>query len=386
MRHIWFSLLVVLLAACGNQPEQIALPTQIIQPTSTPEQILETQIPAELQSTSTPQPTALPVRQTAPRTENPQYVVASLNGSVDAPDMLLGDLYIINWNGTNLRRLTVDPAPDYDAVWTTDTNRLIFVSEREGTPQLYVLNVENNNPIQRVAPFSAGDERDPTIAPTGLEMAFTSGRGGADAIYKMTLEGRGEQQLTINATADYQPDWSPDNSWIVHTSERDGNPEIYIMDTNGGQSMRLTNWSGVDNQPAFSPDGRRVAFISDRDGLPQVHVMTLPVPLLEYEQASLNSAIDITGVIVPLQLDLNASPAVIQVTQITGDPYPKESPSWVVGENGGFKLLYVAVREGLNGELRQFYLANDDGSNALAISPPNMSLGYPVARPPAPTR
>lgn len=370
-------LLMFSLAACGGQPvpptiqplaPTQALPTTALLPTSPPIVFV-------------PMPTPRPQRETAESlTGQLQVAAVGRAGSIDAPQIVDGDLYVFEQHNNRAYRLTVDTADDFSPVWNLDGSRLFFVSNRDGTPYLYSFSVMNTNPIQRVSAFPAGDEREPSLSPDGFNVVFTSSRGGNDAIYRMSIDGRGVQQLTILSSRDYEPDWSPDNTWIVHTSDRNGNPDLYMMDTNGGQSTRLTDWEGVDSQPAFSPDGRRVAFISDRSGNPEVYILALPQPPAAYGEQAIYSAIDVLGGnIPPFNLDTDAP--IARAYRLTNGRYPKSNPSWFVDENGGFKLLYSEERPGPEGTLHAVYAMNDDGTDVTLVSPFGYSMVEAVVRP-----
>jgi Tol biopolymer transport system component len=378
-------ILLVLLAACGGQPEQVILPTEAALPTVTSEE--ETLSPEDtLVPTADPQvfviPTPLPQRDIAPDIDAGLQVVAvSGTGSVgEGAETVAGDLYVSLASNGRLARMTLDPGTDNNPVWTPDGSRVFFDSDREGTPYIYIVNATNSNPIQRLSAFPAGDQREPTISPDGLSLAFTSNRGGADAIYRINaIDGRALVQLTFNATRDYEANWSPDNTWIVHTSERDGNPEIYLMDTNGGQVMRLTDHPGLDMQPSFSPDGRQIAFVSDRNGVPQVFVMGVPIVEADFNEPSENVSVTLVdGVLPPAAVDLAAPPP--SVFPITSGPEPKSHPTWYLDETGQYRIAYVSLLNSETGQ-SQVYVASSDGSNPRSATDPFYSMTAPAVRP-----
>jgi hypothetical protein len=47
------------------------------------------------------------------------------------------EIYVMNVDGSNLRRATNNPANDRSPVFTTDGGAVIFVSDRDGNPELY---------------------------------------------------------------------------------------------------------------------------------------------------------------------------------------------------------------------------------------------------------
>jgi len=381
-----WSLVGVLLVACGAQPEQIVVPTQAVieQTTVTPLAIVAT--PTAPAATAIPTLPPIPVitgeRDVVPQ-EGFQVLAVAQPGSVIEPEGFVpGEVYVFTPFGSTLYRLTLNPAQDREAIWAPGSGRIFFSSDRENnTFYLYSLSVNDRNPIQRLDPFSSGDQREPALSPDGLTLLFTSNRGGADALYSLFAgDGRGTTQITFNATRDYQANWSPDATWITFTSERDGNPEIYIMDRTGGGLQRLTDHPSNDNQPVFSPDGRRLAFISDRNGSPQVYIMALPQPFREFDERSNDSEIDLAaGIIPPLELDPAAPPP--SVYAATTGRAIKSSPSWYLTETYRAGLIYTETTLRPDGtRYSEIYRANDDGSNAQVISPPGLSFAEGRAR------
>jgi Tol biopolymer transport system component len=141
-----------------------------------------------------------------------------------------------------------------------------------------------------------GEDYEPTWAPDGRWLAFTSTRGDDDGdpdttdfsadreIYRMDADGTNERQLTAtpSVNSDEQPSISPDGTKIAFASNRHyrhfGDREnadlldIYVMNADGtGEPRRLT-FDAADTypletqsqDPAWSPDGTRIAYESTR--------------------------------------------------------------------------------------------------------------------------
>lgn len=71
-------------------------------------------------------------------------------------------------------------------------------------------------------------------------IAFVSNRDGNNEIYVMNVDGKSQTRLTTNAADDGEPAWSPDGTRIAFVSDRDGNREIYVMNVDGKNQTRLT--------------------------------------------------------------------------------------------------------------------------------------------------
>ena len=186
------------------------------------------------------------------------------------------DIYVMDVDGGNLRRLTNHPDIDSLPSWSPDGKRIVFTSKRDGhvdaihgfaTSEIYVMDADGDNP-QNLTNHPKEDWY-PSWSPDGKRIAFSSERDGNYEIYVMAADGGNQQRLTENRKNDWHPSWSPTGKRIAFTSDRKGdfqNFEIYVMDNDGGNQQRLTENRVSDSFPSWSPDGEQIVFCSDRDG------------------------------------------------------------------------------------------------------------------------
>jgi WD40-like Beta Propeller Repeat len=158
-------------------------------------------------------------------------------------------------------RLSSSGAIDRDAAWSADGRRIAFMSERDGNPEIYVMNATPGSVPTRLT-FDPAVDADPTFSPDDpARLAFTSTRDGNPEVYVMADDGSGQTRLTFDPAADQQADWSPDGTRIAFESNRDGNMDIYAMNPDGGDLARLTFNPGTDADASWHPDGRSIAFV-----------------------------------------------------------------------------------------------------------------------------
>jgi Tol biopolymer transport system component len=152
-----------------------------------------------------------------------------------------------------------------------DFAKIAFVSTRDGTSEIYVMNGDGTK--QTRLTVEPAQDAAPTWSPDGTRIAFTSNRDGNWEIYSMDADGRDVKRLTDNDAFDGAPSWSPDGKQIAFASSRDGNSEIYVMNDDGTQQTRRTDSPSDDTAPAWAPASPGceafagdIAFESDRSG------------------------------------------------------------------------------------------------------------------------
>jgi Tol biopolymer transport system component/DNA-binding winged helix-turn-helix (wHTH) protein len=181
------------------------------------------------------------------------------------------DVYEMNTDGTGQRNLTADyDKSDGAPVWSLDGNNIAFSRRIEGKSQIFVMDADGGN-LKRVTNNSANNEA-PCWSPDGSKLIFQTDRDGNLEIYVMSVDGELDQ-LTDHPADDLSPDWSPDGTKIAFSSNRNGKQHIYVMNVDGSSLAQITNSAGQDTEPSWSADGKRIAFTSTRDGNSEIYVM-----------------------------------------------------------------------------------------------------------------
>ena len=191
-----------------------------------------------------------------------------------------GEIYVMDANGSNPRRLTNNRAWDGYPSWSPDGTQIAYYTYRtEKDWVIQVMDADGGNP-RRLTDSGVCDGA-PHWSPDGADeyiqrIAYSSDAdctGEHREIYVMDADGGKVRNLTQNDADDASSSWSPDSQQIVFASNRDGDYEIYVMHADGSQVRQLTDDEAEDMMPAWSPDGTQIAFVSDRDGNDEIYVV-----------------------------------------------------------------------------------------------------------------
>lgn len=124
------------------------------------------------------------------------------------------DIFVRKPDGSEPRRLT-GKGSDEEGAFSPDGRRIGFSSERRegllrpGDAEIYVMNADGSNE-RRLTDIPGGDHWPPTWAPDGKRIAFTSeGTEGNPEIYLMNADGSGLTRLTDDPAEDTFPAWRP---------------------------------------------------------------------------------------------------------------------------------------------------------------------------------
>ena len=172
------------------------------------------------------------------------------------------DIWVWDLARETLTRLTFDPTIDRYPVWTPDSRRVIFASDRAGPGNLYWQAADNTGTVERLTQ-SANVQYATSISPDGTRLVFEEARPNRD-IMALTLDkDRHAEPLVQSQMYDEQNgEVSPDGRWLAYESNESGRFEIYVRpfpDVNSGR-WQVSTMGGT--QPLWAHNGQELFYVA----------------------------------------------------------------------------------------------------------------------------
>jgi Tol biopolymer transport system component len=198
------------------------------------------------------------------------------------------EIYSAGGDGTGVQRLTNSEGYDAEASYSPDGKLIVFSSNRayfaskptdedrarfEKDPayylDLYVMNADGSG-VRRLTD-APGYDGGPFFSPDGTRIVwrrFDASGMNAD-IYTMRLDGSDVRRVTDFGAMSWAPYFHPSGEYLIFTCNKHGfgNFELFVVDVDGRKEpVRVTFTDGFDGLPVFLPDGGRLSWSSARGG------------------------------------------------------------------------------------------------------------------------
>lgn len=197
------------------------------------------------------------------------------------------ELFVAKRDGSNIRRLTDAPGYDAEGSYSPDGKLIAFCSMRHAFPleklspedrkrmqtdpsyfgDIYLMNADGSN-VRRLT-STPGYDGGPFFSPDGQRIIWRrfNEKGDTADVYTMKLDGSDVRRLTDFGAMSWAPYFHPSGQYVIYTANKLGfaNFELFIVDALGTKEpVRVTYTDGFDGLPVFSPDGKKLAWTSGR--------------------------------------------------------------------------------------------------------------------------
>jgi TolB protein len=174
------------------------------------------------------------------------------------------DIWLVNADGSNPRRLTTDPAHDTDPSWTPDGAGVVFTSERDSRGDLYLLTLATGDTVRLTRHF-VGRALMPSVSPASSRTAFAAQtlRMGAFWDYQIHVRDANGTTVPLASTAGAcWPRWSPSGERLANVRlSADAPSTLELRDGPALTSSKVLTVPGLwSYYPAWAPDMTRLVF------------------------------------------------------------------------------------------------------------------------------
>lgn len=185
--------------------------------------------------------------------------------SPSAPAEFTSELYVMNADGSDERRITTGANAVPCANWSPDGRRIVYSARYQAAgnrPNLYIVEADGSK-LTRLTTSAEWFDMLPAWSPDGRSIAFSSNRGGQVQIRVIDPDGARLRTVPTPCEAGWNPAWSPDGGRFAYECSGEWGVQVHTIRTNGSEDVRVSparasEGRGYDWNPTWSPDGRKL--------------------------------------------------------------------------------------------------------------------------------
>lgn len=187
----------------------------------------------------------------------------------DALDSTLPDrgriqLFVVNVDGTGLKRLTNGKTDEYNPCWSV-SNRIYYSQTDSDGVHIYSMDPNGGS----IAKLTSGSVQDfePTCSFDGAKVAFARTAGGNSSLWVMDASGSNAHVWApfFGSQGAVSPSLSPDGKsllFVIPGAQQSTISEVAA----GGKYLSNFLTTGYNFSPSYSPDGRSFSYVYSADG------------------------------------------------------------------------------------------------------------------------
>ncbi len=174
------------------------------------------------------------------------------------------DLFVLDMTTGDQKVISRKPGLNSGASWSPNGKEIALTMSYEGDPDIYLINADGQN-VRKVTDHPALDV-EPAWSSDGQRLIFSSGRSPLAHLYSMKKSGEAVERLTFAGRFNSSPAWSPKEEKIIFSGDLGGYFDLFFINPNGTGLQRLTKSQNRENNehPSWSADGRHIVFSSNR--------------------------------------------------------------------------------------------------------------------------
>ncbi len=204
------------------------------------------------------------------------------------------EVYEYDRNTRKYKNLTNTRGYDAEGSWSPDGKLIAFTSNRRAYEakltdeekknfeidpaylnDLYLMNADGSN-VRRLT-MAPGYDGGPFFSPDGKRICWRrfTPNGAIAEVWTMNVDGSDKRQLTRLGAMSWAPYFHPSGEYLIFTTNRHGfaNFELYLIDAAGKSTpVRVTYTKGFDGLPVFTPDGKKLAWTTNRTAAKQSQI------------------------------------------------------------------------------------------------------------------
>lgn len=165
-------------------------------------------------------------------------------------------------------------------------DKIAFISDVRFNPDLFVqpFSAETGaiGKPQQVFAATQATQGSPTFSPDGNQIAFVSDKDGSPRIYVINIPAPGSsikdvkpQLITKKNRENSAPCWSPDGSKIAYCARTNGERQVWVYDFNTKQEKQLTEGAGNKENPSWAPNSVHLVFNSSDANATHLYLINL---------------------------------------------------------------------------------------------------------------
>lgn len=179
---------------------------------------------------------------------------------INSSSVANSDIWVWRFKGETLEKLTLDNAVDSAPVWTPDSQRIVFRSNRAGQDfQLFWQAADGSGPVEQLTSEPANHTATGFAGANRLLFSLF-GNNNSNDLAMMTMDKRERTSLLERTFEDRRATVSPDGRFMAFESSESNEFQVFVTpfpDVNSGR-WQISTTGGV--KPVWSRDGKELFY------------------------------------------------------------------------------------------------------------------------------